>query len=131
MTPSHVSVNKCDGSCHRSGQTCLSVKTRNKTIPIMFGECGLKTGQCDKLCSNITVVEDVECACGCDTAALHCDTEIHRVNHNMCSCECQDQENKRQCLDRGHVWSEELCRCIDTTYNGLEVIIDCIPDDIR
>ena len=50
----------------RTGQTCISSKTKLKSIPILFGECGIGTGKCEKVCSTITVEEDVECFCGCD-----------------------------------------------------------------
>ena len=29
----------------------------------------------------------------------------------MCSCQCRNEEERRDCLDRGEVWTEETCQC--------------------
>ena len=34
MTPSHIEVRRCDGSCHHRKQSCLAVRTRKKRVPV-------------------------------------------------------------------------------------------------
>ena len=34
MTPSHIEVRRCDGSCHHRKQSCLAVRTQKKRVPV-------------------------------------------------------------------------------------------------
>ena len=36
MQPSHIEVNRCDGSCHHQKQSCLPTRMRKKKIPVSF-----------------------------------------------------------------------------------------------
>ena len=52
--PSHIMVNRCSGGC-RNPKECLPSSQSMITIPILTGDCGLSTGQCDKSCSYINI----------------------------------------------------------------------------
>ena len=52
--------------CSRPGHACLATRTQETAVSVLVAECGLGTGPCAKMCSNITITEDTECGCGCD-----------------------------------------------------------------
>ena len=52
--------------CSRLGHACLATRTRERAVSVLVAECGLGTGPCAKMCSNITITEDTDCGCGCD-----------------------------------------------------------------
>ena len=43
--------------------------------------------------------------------SLNCRPELHRVNSDLCRCECENVGAKQLCLDTGRLWSEEICQC--------------------
>ena len=95
----------------RTGQSCLAGRTGERRVPVLLGDCGISAGRCEKLCASLTVQEDLDCVCGCDTSRLDCRAEIHRVNSELCRCECENVAAKQDCLDSARVWSEETCQC--------------------
>ena len=110
---------------------------------MLLGECGVSTGRCHKLCATISLQEHLDCLCGCDITRLvvtpgskyfhnlnifrlNCRAEIHRVNSDLCRCECENVGAKQQCLDTGRVWSEQNCQCGEESQGALPPLLaDC------
>jgi len=111
MTPTHISVQRCEGGCHQTGHSCIALKTREKKIPVMFGKCGMSVGKCEKECAHVTVEEHTDCGCACDLMHEECDNITHNFLPELCACECRNTRDKRECLDQGRAWSEESCSC--------------------
>ena len=112
MTPTHVEVLRCGGGCHRGSQDCLATSTRIREIEVMIGKCGVSVGKCEKECAVVSVEEDTECGCGCQTDRFECEAKgLHIFKPELCVCECRDSEVKRQCLQQGRTWQEESCQC--------------------
>ena len=55
-------------SLTRPGAWCLAGGVVEREVAVLVGECGVKGGRCDKLCTTITVEEHTHCGCGCDVA---------------------------------------------------------------
>jgi hypothetical protein len=100
MTPTHVQINRCGGGCHRPGQRCFPTKKKTTEIAVMFGECGISTGRCDKWCSHVDVEEDTECECDCEDQEEDCG-DVQEFNEDQCKCLCSDQKARQNCLDMG------------------------------
>ena len=58
----------CNYFSPRTGQTCLPGRLGERRVAVLLGECGISTGRCDKLCATVTVMEHLDCLCGCDTS---------------------------------------------------------------
>ena len=111
MTPTHISVHRCEGGCHQTGHSCIALETREKKIPVMFGKCGMSVGKCEKECAHVTVEEHTDCGCACDLRHEECDSITHNFLPELCVCECRNTRDKRECLDQGRAWSQESCSC--------------------
>ena len=101
------------------GQICFPTKQRMKKISVIFGECGISAGRCDKYCGHADVEEDTECECACDVHEEDCDAEDQEFNEDQCECQCRNQTEKKECLDKGKYWDEGNCKC------RCEVTSDC------
>merc|ERR1712123_310032 len=100
------------GGCHRTGQQCFPTKQRNKQIPVMFGECGIRTGRCDKSCSFVDVEEDIECECACAALEKDCIGENQKFEEDQCKCQCSDKAAEQKCISMGETWEDANCNCI-------------------
>jgi len=111
MTPTHIAVQRCEGSCHQSGHGCVALQTHSTRIPVMFGKCGLNVGLCSKQCAHVTVLEHTRCGCACELRRSDCDSTTHLLRQETCTCECRDTRARRQCVDQGRTWSGDSCEC--------------------
>ena len=110
MTPTHISVSRCAGSCHGPGQTCLAREVAERRVEVMLGKCGVAVGTCDKECAVVTVLDHLSCGCDCQLRAEDCSAQ-QVLRPEVCRCECRDQEGRRQCQEEGRAWSEDSCTC--------------------
>ena len=111
MTPTHISVQRCEGGCHQGSHDCVATRTREKKVAVMFGKCGLSVGKCEKECAHVSVEEHTECGCACALKAEDCASAVHRFLPDLCSCECRDTRARRECHDQGRTWSHHSCEC--------------------
>ena len=111
MTPTHISVQRCEGGCHQASHGCVATRTREKKVAVMFGKCGLSVGKCEKECAHVSVEEHTECGCACALKAEDCASAVHRFLPELCSCECRDTRARRECQDQGRTWSHHSCEC--------------------
>ena len=110
MTPTHVEVNRCAGSCHNFKQSCVSTKSKMKVVRVLLAKCGINVGRCDKECVSVEVEEDVECGCQCGLTSQDCSPDQEFMK-DKCVCECKDRESERNCQDSGRVWDRLTCSC--------------------
>ena len=110
MTPTHISVSRCAGSCHGPGQTCLAREVAERRVEVMLGKCGVSVGTCDKECAVLTVLDHLSCGCDCQLRSQDC-SPLQVLRPEVCRCECLDQEGRRQCQEEGRAWSEDTCTC--------------------
>merc|ERR1719210_1962143 len=110
MTPSHIEVHRCDGSCHHRKQSCLPVRTRKKVVPVLLAKCTIHSGKCDKICAQIEVEEHLECGCECKTKRQHCNSR-QTYSKEDCGCQCMDLSDFRSCHETGRVWDPSKCMC--------------------
>merc|ERR1719369_469754 len=99
MTPTHVSIMQCTGSC-LAIMECKATKTEWKEVPVMLGKCGIGEGRCEKQCTIVSVEEEVECGCACHLKQSDCGSSIHYLNEDICKCVCRDDKAKRDCLEQ-------------------------------
>lgn len=122
MTPTHILVSRCAGSCHGQGQTCLPTEQSKRKVEVMLGKCGVSVGTCEKECAVVEVVDHLSCGCDCQLSSSSCLTgQVMRPE--VCRCECVDQEARRQCQEEGRAWSEQSCSC----GCPLSLISNCDP----
>jgi len=108
VTPSHVSVKRCRGSC--PANTPVSCKHKEFTlraVPVMMVVGGFRTGYLETVCQNLEVREDVSCECGCEVRREDCSTDLHLYDNNTCSCPCRARSD---CTARQE-WDLQHCRC--------------------
>ena len=110
MTPTHISVSRCAGSCHGPGQTCLAREVAERRVEVMLGKCGVSVGTCDKECAVVTVLEHLSCGCDCQLRSEDCSAQ-QVLRPEVCRCECRDQEARRSCQEEGRAWAEDSCTC--------------------
>jgi len=111
MTPTHVTVSRCEGACHGL-HSCVPLATEERRISVMLGKCGLSLGKCDKECAVVTVLEHTSCGCDCHIRGEQCTASgQHVFRPEVCACECRDVRAKRECLEQGRAWSEDKCQC--------------------
>ena len=122
MTPTHILVSRCAGSCHGQGQTCLPTELSERKVEVMLGKCGVSVGTCEKECAVVEVVDHVSCGCDCQLTSDSC-TAGQVMRPEVCRCECVDQEARRQCQEEGRAWSEGSCSC----GCPLSLISNCEP----
>ncbi|XP_040570520.1 uncharacterized protein [Lepeophtheirus salmonis] len=110
MIPSHVIVDRCDGSCHHRKQSCLPRKVIKKSFPVMFAHCTIHDKTCGKICSQVQVDEHLECGCECKIKRHHCNAkQVYRKE--LCSCQCKDLSEVQACYNSGRVWDPSKCMC--------------------
>ena len=140
MSPTHVSVLQCGGSCHRSNHGCIAKKIQIKTVSVMLGKCGIERGKCDKECADVEVEEHTECDCACSLPESKCKSDIQEYNHDRCKCECKDIIGKRECLNQGKLWNENTCMCgcpavfscsVGTKYSNNTCACEVIEDQLE
>jgi hypothetical protein len=119
MTPTHVMVQQCDGSCHQFGQACIPTRTVKRSVPVIFSRCGIHSGLCEKDCASLEVEEHVGCACACQLTARDCPPQ-QEFRPELCSCQCRDLPAKQACLDAGRPWHEATCSCSCLLEDGQE-----------
>lgn len=122
MTPTHISVSRCAGSCHGPGQTCLAREVSERRVEVMLGKCGVSVGTCDKECATVTVIDHLSCGCDCQLRSEDCSPQ-QVLRPEVCRCECRDGEGRRQCQEEGRAWSEDTCTC----GCPLSLISQCAP----
>ncbi len=110
MTPTHVEVNRCAGSCHNFKESCVSTKVVGKVVRVLLAKCGITVSRCDKECASVEVEEDVECGCQCGLTAQDCSPD-QELMKDQCVCECKDRESEKNCHDSGRVWDRLTCSC--------------------
>lgn len=138
MTPSHIEVLRCDGSCHHRKQSCLPTKTRSKVVPVLLAKCSIHTNKCEKSCAQVKVEEHLECNCECKIKRKHCNIK-QIYSTELCGCQCRDLSAVRSCHQSGRVWdpSKCMCRCPLSTLQecSSKFIFDftnsckCIPEE--
>ena len=112
MSPTHVQVNRCSGSCpqaHSSYHSCVPGKVSAKEVPVMLSPLSITPGVQDTVCSSVTVEEHDTCTCGCHVSPRDCHGKQHYIAH-MCQCSC-DHAEKAECTARGWDWDSNLCLC--------------------
>ena len=122
MTPTHILVSRCAGSCHGQGQTCLPTEQSKRKVEVMLGKCGVSVGTCEKECAVVEVVDHLSCGCDCQLSSSSC-MAGQVMRPEVCRCECVDQEARRQCQEEGRAWSEQSCSC----GCPLSLISNCHP----
>ena len=110
MTPTHVSVQRCEGGCHQYGHSCQPIRTTRTLVPIILARCGIQSGLCAKECASLEVEEHAECACACQLTARDCPAG-QAFRPELCACQCRDLPAKQACLDAGRSWHEAACSC--------------------
>ena len=110
MTPTHITVSRCAGSCHGPGQSCLPSQVVERRVEVMLGKCGLSVGTCDKECAVVTVLDHLSCGCDCQLRSGDC-SPLQVLRPEVCRCSCLDQEGRRRCQEEGRAWSEDSCTC--------------------
>lgn len=110
MTPTHISLNQCDGSCHQFGHSCIPTRVTRRSVPVLLSRCGIASGLCAKECASLEVEEHVECACACQLTARDCPPG-QQLRPELCACQCADLPAKQACLDAGRTWREDTCSC--------------------
>jgi len=138
MTPSHIEVRRCDGSCHHRKQSCLAVRTRKKRVPVLLAKCTIHSGRCEKICAQVEVEEHLECGCECKIKRHHCNNR-QTYSKEHCGCQCRDLTEVRACHESGRVWdpSKCMCRCPLSTLQqcSSKFVFDftnsckCIPEE--
>ena len=112
MTPTHVTVQRCGGGCHGTGQVCTALATKTREVSVMVGKCGVSVGKCEKECAVVSVTEDTECGCGCEVSLVECEAGgLHTFLPQLCQCQCRDHRAKQQCLQQGRAWNHKHCTC--------------------
>ena len=114
--PSHIMVNSCSGGC-RSPKKCLPSSQSMIAIPILTGDCGLSTGQCDKSCSYVNIPIHTKCTCSCQKREEFCPKETHEYSKDTCSCFCPKDKDEVTCTNPGLHWDSKLCKCVNTVIN--------------
>ena len=116
MLPNHVMVNRCSGGCH-SPKECLPSIQSMIAIPTLTGDCGLKTGQCDKSCSYVNIPIHTKCTCSCQRREEFCPKDTHDYSKDTSSCLSPKSEQEVTCTDPGLHWDSKLCKCLNTIIN--------------
>ena len=111
VTPSHVTVRRCRGSCPLNRAfSCRAKSSMTRRVPVMMVVGGFKTGLLETVCSSLEATEDTECECGCEVRPEDCQPDLHLYSNQTCSCSCPAQE---QC-GPGKTWDSWSCRCVCT-----------------
>ena len=109
MTPSHVTVTRCRGSClSNPAYSCRASSSRRRAVEVMMVRGGFRTGLLETVCSSVEVVEETECECGCEVRREDCDPLLHLYSDQSCSCSCRQQAG---CGPRQR-WDWRGCRCV-------------------
>ena len=114
--PSHIMVNRCSGGC-RNPKECIPSSQSMIKIPILTGECGLSTGQCNKSCNYINIPIHTKCTCSCQIREELCPKETHEYNKESCNCSCLNNKDEVTCTNPGLHWNSEQCKCVNTAIN--------------
>ena len=115
MLPNHVMVNRCSGGCH-SPKECIPSAQSMIAIPLLTGDCGLKTGQCNKSCSYVNIPIHTKCTCSCQRRNELCPRETHEYSNDTSSCLSPKSEEEVTYTDPGLHW-DKLCKCLNTIIN--------------
>ena len=93
VTPSHVTVRRCRGSCPvNRAFSCRAKSSMTRRVPVMMVVGGFKTGLLETVCSSLEATEDTECECGCEVRPEDCQPDLHLYSNQTCSCSCPGQE---------------------------------------
>ena len=111
MTPGHVMVNRCSGSCEDLSRSCIPKRVSNKTVKVVMVKPSYQVGHGEIECAEIEVEQHEECTCGCQEGPEDCSL-LQVYDEGSCRCRCQDVDRKLECLARGKIWDEETCSCL-------------------
>lgn len=120
MIPTFTTVHRCSGGCFNpTREECYPTHIATTMTPILLGECGDKTGRCQKSCGKIQLVNHTDCACACISGKAECPQQTHIYDAKQCTCTCKNHKAMSNCSGTGHSWDEKSCTCPKSAIQGL------------
>ena len=65
VIPSHVTVDRCSGSCNIISHTCQPINLTYQVVPVMLVMTKWPYGEHELLCEEVMVSVHEDCSCGC------------------------------------------------------------------
>jgi len=111
MAPTHVEVNRCQGSCGHFHHSCVPAEIRKKEVPLVLTERTVQEGVTRSLCSAVEVEEHLSCQCGCPITEQNCGANQVFLPYE-CRCSCTNLHERDSCLAKGWHWDRDTCQCM-------------------
>jgi len=113
LAPSHIEVNRCQGSCPLAALSCLPNTVKQVSVSALLSPPTFSIGQAQPVCHTAQVEEHTSCHCGCPIGPDYCPSnDKHYFLPYECRCACRREEGRASCLARGWVWDTSSCECI-------------------
>ena len=84
VIPSHVTVNRCSGSCNILSHTCEPISLSYLVVPVMMVMTQWPHGEHQLVCDQVKVEVHQNCSCGCEITPQDCHLESQY--HHQASC---------------------------------------------
>lgn len=111
MAPTHVEVNRCQGSCGHFHHSCVPAEVRKKKVPLVLTERTVQQGVTASLCGEVEVDEHLHCQCGCPITEHNCGANQVFLPYE-CRCSCTNLKERDTCLAKGWHWDRDTCQCM-------------------
>ena len=84
VIPSHVTVDRCSGSCNIFSHTCQAINLTYQVVQVMMVMTQWPHGEHQLVCDQIMVDVHQDCSCGCETIPEDCHPELQYYHHPSC-----------------------------------------------
>eukprot|EP00092_Neocalanus_flemingeri_P005237 GFUD01005630.1.p1 GENE.GFUD01005630.1~~GFUD01005630.1.p1 ORF type:complete len:289 (+),score=49.03 GFUD01005630.1:65-931(+) len=111
MAPTHVEVNRCQGSCGHFHHSCVPAEIRKKEVSLVLTERTVQEGVSTSLCDAVEVEEHLSCQCGCPITEHNCGANQVFLPYE-CRCSCTNLRERDSCLEKGWHWDRDTCQCM-------------------
>ena len=111
MAPTHVEVDRCQGSCGHFHHSCVPDRVTKKKVPVVLTERTVQQGVTTSFCGEVEVEEHGSCQCGCPITEHNCGSNQVFLPYE-CRCSCINLKERDSCLAKGWHWDRDTCQCM-------------------